>query len=49
MGMSKVLYKGKNYDIVKYNDFTIEQKNGVRIITFNNYTKAKEYLDKIDK
>lgn len=46
--MGKLIYSGINYNIIKYDDFTIEQKNGVRVTTFSNYEKAKKYIEKID-
>ena len=46
--MGKLIHEGIKFDIVKYTDYTIQQKNGVRITTFNTYEKAKSFLDKID-
>jgi hypothetical protein len=46
--MGKVIYEGKTYNIVKYDGYTIQQKNGVRVSTHKQYDMALKQLRKLE-
>ena len=46
--MGRVIYSSKVYDIVKYNGYTVQQKNGVRVSTHKQYDKALKALRRLE-